>query len=316
MHLGSFPADDGRERAVEAPDGTTEAPTSDTAGTDRTTETTETDDALTVRLRAGDVEALTALYERHFRAAVAYAGALGGTAHRAEDLAGEAFARTIAAVRAGAGPEQSWRPYLRAVVRNTANAWAAAERRAPPSVDPALWADDADRARSPEQLLVDSTERALVVAAFRSLPERWRSVLWYSVVERRPVGEVAALLGLTASGVHSLAVRAREGLREAYLAAHLPRPRSSDCRSCADRLAALVRRPPRRIPKALAGHLDACAPCRRRLGEIREVNRRLHLAGAALLGPAPGTGPSRPHRGAVRLPLPGLPRQPSEARPP
>ncbi|MFE2726798.1 RNA polymerase sigma factor [Kitasatospora sp. NPDC059327] len=310
MHLGSFPAGYGREPSAGHPDNPAEAPASDDPGTDRTA---ETDAALTVRLRAGDVGALTELYERHFPAAVAHAAAVAGPGHRAEDLAGEAFARTIAAVRAGAGPKRSWPPYLLAVIRNTAHAWAAADRRSPPTADADLRVGDAELARSPEQLLVESTERELVVAAFRSLPDRWRVVLWYAVVERRPAVEVAALLGLSVSGVHSLAVRAREGLREAYLAAHLPRPRSPDCRACADRLAALVRRPPRRIPRALAQHLDGCAACRRCLAELREVNRRLLLTGSTLLGPAPGSGSSGPPPVPSRhRPL----RQPSGAGPP
>ncbi|MFB8243116.1 sigma-70 family RNA polymerase sigma factor [Kitasatospora purpeofusca] len=266
--------------------GTADAPAPSSAGSD-TGSDSESDAALIARLRAGDDGVVGTLFERHHRAALGYARSLGGMDHRAEDLASEAFVRTLAAVRAGSGPTDSWRPYLLTVVRNTAAAWAASDRRSFPTDDVQDWADEAEHALSPDQILAASAEHELIVAAFRSLPERWQSVLWHSVVEGLPAEKVAVLLGLSASGVSSLAARAREGLRTAYLTAHLSRAQSAECRAFSGRLASQVRGSNQRRSKALVRHLDECPDCRRCDEELRDVNRRLRLAAVAFVGPWP-----------------------------
>ena len=47
----------------------------------------------------------------------------------ADDIVAEAFARVLAAIRAGGGPNHAFRGYLLAAVRNLANDWIAARRR-------------------------------------------------------------------------------------------------------------------------------------------------------------------------------------------
>ncbi|MFD4910462.1 sigma-70 family RNA polymerase sigma factor [Kitasatospora purpeofusca] len=268
-----------------SPRGTAGGPHPSSSGAD-----TDSDAALIARLRAGDDKVVGTLFERHHRAALGYARSLGGMDHRAEDLASEAFVRTLAAVRAGSGPTDSWRPYLLTVVRNTAAAWATSDRRSFPTDDVQDWADEAEHALSPDQILAASAEHELIVAAFRSLPERWQSVLWHSVVEGLPAEKVAQLLGLSASGVSSLAARAREGLRTAYLTAHLSTAQSAECQAFSGRLAAQVRGSGQRRSKALARHLDECPDCRRCDEELQDVNRRLRLAAVAFVGPWPAGG--------------------------
>ena len=69
---------------------------------------------LTQRVRSGDDRAVTGLARRLFPDPQA-----------AEDLANEAFTRTLRTVHAGSGgPSDGWRPYLYAVGRNTAAEWA------------------------------------------------------------------------------------------------------------------------------------------------------------------------------------------------
>ncbi|MFF7585999.1 sigma-70 family RNA polymerase sigma factor [Kitasatospora purpeofusca] len=308
------PADDTPEPALLR--GTADAAAPSVPGSDAdsgadsgTGSDTDSDAVLIARLRAGDDGVVGILFERHHRAALGYARSLGGLDHRAEDLASEAFVRTLAAVRAGSGPTDSWRPYLLTVVRNTAAAWATSDRRSFPTDDVQDWADEAEHALSPDQILAASAEHELIVAAFRSLPERWQSVLWHSVVEGLPAEKVAVLLGLSPSGVSSLAARAREGLRTAYLTAHLSRAQSAECRAFSGRLAAQVRGSNQRRSKALVRHLDECPDCRRCDEELQDVNRRLRLAAVAFVGPWPvgdaagpalvpptgaGPGPSNP----------------------
>ncbi|MET9616747.1 sigma-70 family RNA polymerase sigma factor [Kitasatospora indigofera] len=276
--------------AEDAPESAPRPDPSDASGSYPSGCDPEPDEVLIARLRAGDDSVVETLFERHHRAALGYARSLGGMEHRVEDLASEAFVRTLAAVRAGSGPTTYWRPYLLTVVRNTAAAWATTDRRSFPSDDLQGWADEAGHALSPDQIVAASAEHDLIVTAYRSLPERWRTVLWHTVVERRPAEEVGSLLGLSASGVSSLAARAREGLCTAYLAAHLRRAQSAQCQAYAGRLTALVRGAAQRMPKALARHLDECPDCRRCDEELRDVNRRLRLAAVALVGPWHGGG--------------------------
>lgn len=79
---------------------------------------------LTQRVRSGDDRAVTGLYRQHHPAVPALARRLSPDPQAAEDLANEAFTRTLRTVRAGSGgPSDGWRPYLYAVARNTAE-WA------------------------------------------------------------------------------------------------------------------------------------------------------------------------------------------------
>ncbi|MFE6081918.1 MULTISPECIES: sigma-70 family RNA polymerase sigma factor [Streptomyces] len=238
------------------------------------------DHELTASVREGaDQEAVRILYERHWRSVFHYARSCCRSAHTAEDLASEAFARTLEAVRDGNGPESAWRPYLLTVVRRTAAQWAASERRTELSEDFERWCEKhlgLVDAESSEDRMLHHEDRQLVSRGFRSLPERWQAVLWYSEVERQPASTVARLLGLSRSGVSSLNARAREGLREAYLAAHLRLTGGDEeCRRYGSLLAASVRKPDAQVKRFLAAHLDSCSTCRRAVRELTDLNERI-----------------------------------------
>ncbi|GMA95060.1 hypothetical protein GCM10025881_18840 [Pseudolysinimonas kribbensis] len=64
-------------------------------------------------------------------------------------------------------------------------------------------------------------ENTITVRAFRTLPERWQTILWYTEVEGMEPAEAAPYLGLTANGAAALAYRARDGLKKAWLQAHV-----------------------------------------------------------------------------------------------
>ncbi|MFD0538728.1 RNA polymerase sigma factor [Actinomadura luteofluorescens] len=98
-------------------------------------------------------------------------------------------------------------------MRNTATDWARGARRTVVTDEVAEWASDS------EDEPPDVDELDALVRAFRSLPERWQTVLWYTVIEDEPVGQVAELLGMEKGAVSQLAFRAREGLRQAFLVA-------------------------------------------------------------------------------------------------
>ncbi|MGD3106408.1 RNA polymerase sigma factor [Streptomyces sp. YGL11-2] len=241
------------------------------------------DAELAAALRNPDSDAaLDELYRRHRSAVLSYASACCRDPHTAEDLAAEAFARTLQAVRSGKGPVSAWRPYLLTIVRRTAADWADRARRTELSPDFEQWlanAHDAPGAESSEERMLRLEDSSLVLRAFRSLPERWQTVLWHTAVERDSAQKAGSLLGMSPASVSSLAYRAREGLREAYLAAHAVSDSATDeCRRHSSRLGAVVRRPGRRRTKDFERHLTRCEHCRRALIELTDLNERLGSA--------------------------------------
>ncbi|MQS15724.1 sigma-70 family RNA polymerase sigma factor [Streptomyces kaniharaensis] len=138
--------------------------------------------------------------------------------------------------------------------------------------------------------MLAAEEGSLVPRAFRSLPERWQAVLWHALVEHEPAAATARRLGITACGIGSLVVRAREGLREAYLRAHLDQTTSEECRHFGVLLAASIRGPDKRAARDLARHLQACADCAHAERDLRDLNGRLGMilpAGILLWSPHP-----------------------------
>jgi hypothetical protein len=121
-------------------------------------------------------------------------------------------------------------------------------------------------------------------AAFASLPERWRTVLWHTEVEEETPAEIAPLLGMRPNGVAALAYRAREGLRQAYLRAHLPDVESRECQATVATLAGWVRRSvPVPLGRKISRHLAVCAECRARAETLTRVNEELRASVAPIL---------------------------------
>ncbi|MEU6796347.1 sigma-70 family RNA polymerase sigma factor [Nonomuraea wenchangensis] len=227
------------------------------------------DSALTRLVRAGDERAVSELYERHYPAVLAFARRLCQDPHTAEDLASESFARTLRTVRQGSGgPSDGWRPYLYAVARNTAIEWARSQQRIVLTEE---FREDELTTPPPEP------PDDLVTRAYRSLPPRWQTVLWHTLIEEEEPERVAQILGVTPGNVGVLAFRAREGLRKAYLAAHVAGA-SPRCLQYAEPLAAVVRKRSDRLPRGLRTHLSDCASCARAHAELRDLNATLRAA--------------------------------------
>ncbi|MFD8573050.1 sigma-70 family RNA polymerase sigma factor [Streptomyces sp. NPDC059639] len=236
------------------------------------------------RMRAGDDSAYEELYRRHAAAVRRYARTCCRDGHTADDLTAEVFARMLQAVRGGSGPEHAVRAYLLTTVRRVAASWTKSAKREQLVDDFALFADQASRST---EVLDDDTlelgadvkamqeaEQSMAMQAFRSLPERWQAVLWHTEVEDESPSDVATLFGLDANGTRVLAKRAREGLKEAYLQAHVSTTltESEECSRYADRLGAYARGSLRtRAERGLRKHMEECAKCRLAAGQIKEV---------------------------------------------
>lgn len=248
-------------------------------------QTPTSDVALVQRMRGGDDSAYEELFRRHSDAVRRYARTCCRDAHTADDLTAEVFARTLQAVRGGAGPEYAVRAYLLTTVRRVAAAWTKTARREHLVEDFAVFAarsarssdasDDGTLDLGADVRAMHEAEQTLAMQAFRSLPERWQAVLWHTAVEEESPSEVAPLFGLTANATAVLASRAREGLKQAYLQAHVNTALTAggDCARYADRLGAYARGGLRmRAERGLRKHLEECAKCRVAAGELSDVN--------------------------------------------
>ncbi|MFD4632324.1 sigma-70 family RNA polymerase sigma factor [Streptomyces sp. NPDC058284] len=239
---------------------------------------------LITRMRGGDDSAYEELYRRHAEAVRRYARTCCRDAHTADDLTAEVFARMLQAVRGGSGPEHAVRAYLLTTVRRVAAGWTKSAKREQLVDDFAVFAAQAARGAEvadddtldlgADVRAMHEAEQSMAMQAFRSLPERWQAVLWHTEVEEESPSDVATLFGLDANGTRVLASRAREGLKQAYLQAHVSATltESEECARYADRLGAYARGGLRtRAERGLRKHLEECAKCRLAAGQIEDV---------------------------------------------
>lgn len=231
------------------------------------------------RARAGDSSAFAELWRRHYRPAVRVARQF--TSIDADDLVSEAYVRIFQRVLAGGGPSGAFRPYLYTTIRNLASTWGARQQR---DVQVEMIEDFEDD-RIPVDPSVVALDRSLTARAFRSLPERWQSVLWYTEVEGMDPHEVAPIMGLTANGVAALGYRAREGLRKAWLQAHIDDSRAAgECQWAMSHLGEHARDGLGKRERArMDAHLAGCASCAIASEELEEVGSHLALVLLPLL---------------------------------
>lgn len=230
------------------------------------------EEILLARVRSGDAAAFELLYVEHVESARRLGAILAGP-EGAEDLVSESFARILDALRSGAGPTTSFSAYLHTTIRNRYRDTLRSTRERPASDQP--WVLDGEA--PPAEELVAGIDANGAVAALASLPGTWQQVLWHLEVEGRKPAEIAGLLTMSPAAVSSLAYRAREGLRRAYLDQHVATaPVSTGCRWTRDRLSQYVRGDlSRRASAKVADHVSGCAACASTAQEIQDLNRKL-----------------------------------------
>lgn len=240
------------------------------------------DAELIAAVRGGDSDAFTTLHDRHHGAALRFARTLTAEPHDADQVVADAFARIQATLQQGHGPDLAFREYLHTTVRKTAQPAPAPSTTG--GAEPAAPSGEADPPPEPGGApTTGQPEPGVAARAFRTLPERWRVVLWHTVVEGESPAPVARILGLTSHGVTAMAHRARERLREAYLETHLADvPVTTECSAVASLLTAQTRGDAPTVEHGkLAEHLVACATCTTRYDEFGQLDTNL----AAVLAP-------------------------------
>ncbi|MFE6233601.1 sigma-70 family RNA polymerase sigma factor [Cellulosimicrobium sp. NPDC057862] len=266
--------------------------------------TVSSDQVLLDLTRQGEMSAFSELWRRHWPAARVMASRFGQLADP-DDIAQEAFTLLLAALTDGRGPHGAFRPYLYRTVRNVAVS--ISRRRTA-----AAMGGTEDLTMLPGAPVVAShaervLDRSITATAFKNLTPRWQEVLWYTAVEDLPAREVATLMGISANAVAALAMRAREGLRIAWLDAHLEhRTVEPDCRWTVAHLAELERDALNAADTDRAQrHLQDCLHCTLIQSELDEVASRLRavlfplLTGLTVPGTALGPTSVAPETGAT-----------------
>ncbi len=228
-------------------------------------------------VRGGDVSAYGELFERHVEAARRLARQLVSSAD-ADDLVSNAFAKVLAVLQRGGGPDVAFRAYLLTAVRRLHVDQIRAGSRVQTTDDIAAF----DPGEPFRDTAIEGFENAAAAKAFASLPERWQLVLWHTEVEGNKPADIAPLMGMSANSVAALAYRAREGLRQAFLTMHAGDLDGDACRFTHQNLGAYVRNGvSRRDTAKIEDHLGECRKCMAVYLELSEVNSNL----AGILGP-------------------------------
>jgi len=231
-------------------------------------------------VREGKASAYKTLYRRHVASAYKLARRLARSSAEADDLVSDAFAKVLDMLRAGRGPDSAFRAYLLKTLRNTAYDKTSHDRKIKLSDE----VPENEVGEGGDEAVLADLERTLAARAFARLPERWRAVLWYTEVERKSSQEVAAILGLTRTGVTSLAHRAREGFRQSYLQVHLADTFDQRCQTHAEKLGAWTRGGlAEREKTQVERHLGGCEPCRGRAAELADVNASMRMVIAPIM---------------------------------
>jgi RNA polymerase sigma factor (sigma-70 family) len=203
------------------------------------------DDDLARLIAGGDDGAFDELYRRYAQGLARYAGRILRDPAAGEDVAQTALLNAYQALRRGSTPEHV-RAWLYRIARNAA--LEVIERRG--DVMP-LLDDDGNAA---EDTFDAQTQRADLIAAMRTLPERQRAVYVLRELKGLRVGEIGAQLGLATEQVEQAMFAARNRLAE-----QLEFGDRLDCASLRSLAEARLTRAQRRAVKS---HLRSCAACR------------------------------------------------------
>ncbi|NQD87632.1 sigma-70 family RNA polymerase sigma factor [Paenarthrobacter sp. CM16] len=219
-------------------------------------------------VREGVTDAFDVLYQRHVRVAQFVARSQTDNPSDADDVVAESFATIFQLLTEGKGPKEFFRSYLLTVVRRTAHDRNRKARRIPMADDDAIL----DAPVMDNDQVVSDLESSMMAKAFKSLPERWQAVLWHLDIEGLKPAAAAPFVGLTPNGVSALALRAREGLRQAYLQQHISGTVEQACGEYASQLGKYARNALKRTSKEkVTAHLDGCATCMALLIELNDI---------------------------------------------
>jgi hypothetical protein len=120
--------------------------------------------------------------------------------------------------------------------------------------------------------VVPAADAKPMEAAFRALPERWRSALWLAEVEHLSPEQTSAIVGLAPAAVALLTARARAGLRGRYVQQQLRDTTNRTCRRTLERLDGRIAGALKPGDRAkVDSHLERCETCRIAHAELADL---------------------------------------------
>ncbi|MEV7605101.1 sigma-70 family RNA polymerase sigma factor [Paenarthrobacter sp. NPDC089322] len=228
----------------------------------------EGDEQLITRVRLGDRSAFEVLYARHYALASKLAAAQVDNPSDVDDVVADAFASVLQQLNSGNGPDAFFRAYLMTVVRRTAHDRNRAATRTRATADDYVL----DSLDFEADHVLAEFESTTIASAFKTLPERWQEVLWYVDIEGMKPAVASTYLGISANAVSSLTIRAREGLRQAYLQNHVTVTEGGDCGEYAGQLGSYARNGLKRTSREkVQAHLEECSRCTAALADLNDV---------------------------------------------
>jgi len=235
---------------------------------------TANDHDLLAAAHRGDRAAFGELCRRHQEPIRLYATHLTDST-LADDLVQEAFSATLTAIDRGSGPNDNFRAYVKLTVRRKAMlVW---------SMRHIVWMESIDVHQ--EHLATGEDrdrgiDRLFAASAFRTLPERWQTILWMTEVEGHSHTHIARVLDMNPNAVAQLAYRAREALRQAWINSHVkPAPSFTICAEVRSNLGLYSRgRASARTERYIIQHLAGCDNCTSASEEAHRIAGRLEAA--------------------------------------
>ena len=171
----------------------------------------ELDDAsLVFAAQAGDSEAFSELFRRHYAPVKRVVARKLGNLRDADEIAQAAFVRAYERIER-CGGDRRFGAWVQVIANNLAVDHLRASNRTQPSDEP-VRGDAALGPNSPEDSVLRSEQADLVRRALDTLPDRQRDVVVARDVDGRRPPEIAAAMGLTLGAVDSILLRARRRL--------------------------------------------------------------------------------------------------------
>lgn len=175
--------------------------------------------AAVAEARAGDVAALTALFDAYHGPITSYLYRLTGNRETADDLAQETFIKAFRALDR-TSPDFNFRAWLYRIATNTAASWHRRQRLL--TWLPFQRSDETDTPASEPghdpKLAETLAEQELIAAALRRIGTKHASALLLRHHMRLTVEETAAALDITVNTAKVRLFRARKAFIDAYAA--------------------------------------------------------------------------------------------------
>lgn len=150
------------------------------------------------------------------------AKAIGGGLMDGDDLLGEAIEGLLQAWARGAGPDAGFHGYLVRSMRNRLVDEARSPRSRSVPYEEGVIAEEVGAKSTIEAHVERLDDRGLMERAMRTLPDDYADVLIETCVHGRKPAELAAEWGVSANTVAQRALRARQRLKNSYLAELAP----------------------------------------------------------------------------------------------